>query len=340
MDSTITIAFDGKRYFHNRRGLGNYSRDVIRLLKTYAPTWSLHIEDRPALRRMFGRYPTCDIYHGLSGEFPMHRTTCKRVVTIHDCIYRRYPHLYSATYRWLFDKKVAYACKHADLIICISEQTRADVMNYYHPQESKLRVVYQGCNAIFRQPVDDSAVVAAQAKYSLPEQYLLIVGAIEPRKNLENLIRAAAELQMPLPIVAVGGHSDYADRMAALAESLGVSLLLRHGVEFADFPAIYRGATLMVYPSFFEGFGIPILEAMCVGTPVLTSRGSCFAETGGEAAAYADPANPKDIAAHIDEILRSEPLREEMRQKGFEQAERFSDENVARNLIRVYNELM
>jgi len=338
----MKIAFDAKRYFHNQRGLGNYSRDVVRLMRTYAPDWQLELVDKSGLARSFMRVPVCDIYHGLSGELPfgIGRSSCKSVVTMHDAIFIRYPYLYSPTYRWLFTQKVKYACQVADCIIAISEQTKRDMVDYFHADERKIQVVYQGCSNLFRQPVSEEQIQVVREKLNLPEVYLLDVGAIEPRKNLHNLIRAMASKHIDLPLVAMGGHSKYADEAAILAKQLGVTLLLRHQVPFADFPAIYKGALALCYPSVFEGFGIPILEAMCVDTPVLTSTGSCFAETGGDAALYANPLDVEQIGEQLSRIINDNHLREEMVAKGKVQAERFSDQAVAKHLRQVYQSVL
>ncbi|MBP5477603.1 MAG: glycosyltransferase family 4 protein [Paludibacteraceae bacterium] len=366
-----TVYLDAKRAFLNRRGLGNYSRDVIRLLTSYAPDndyclltpstggsqsvrqavtpaglWRLF----PSLWRSYGCIRTIrhhgspgtpKVYWGLSGEVPfgIRRTGCKVVVTMHDAIFMRYPELYSVGYRWLFARKVQYACDVADIIIAISEQTRKDLVTFFHADERKIRVVYQGCSHIFRDYArNDGASRQADSvrrRYGLPDRYVLDVGAIEPRKNLLNLIRAMASAAIDIPLVAIGGHSQYADLCRQEADRLGVRLLLRHDVDFADFPAVYASAEVLCYPSVFEGFGIPILEAMCVGTPVLTSTGSCFRETGGDAALYADPGNPREIGGLLRDILTDEGLRAEMRAKGYVQAGLFTDEAVAANLLRV-----
>lgn len=364
----MKIAFDAKRAFWNNRGLGNYSRDVIRLLATYAPAneyflCSVPNRQRETLLRqgtvvapegwwkylpsfwrsggMLSQLQGMDVYHGLSGELPwgIEKTGIKSVVTMHDAIFVRYPELYSPTYRWLFTRKVQYACNVADVIIAISEQTKRDLVDFFHAEERKIRVVYQGCSNIFRESVTERQIAEVRRKYALPDCYLLDVGAIEPRKNMKNLLRAMAVAGVSLPLVAIGGKSRYADEMAAEAKRLGVYLRMLHNVPFADFPAIYKAAEVMCYPSIFEGFGIPILEAMCVDTPVLTSTGSCFAETGGDAALYADPLNPKEIGSQLLRILNEDALRQEMIQNGYKQAARFTDERVAANLIKIYEEL-
>ena len=363
MDRTLQIAFDAKRAFHNIRGLGNYSRDVIRLLTTYAPQnrYLLFAKptDRytfpgtqvvapqglwakvPSLWRSFGctsQMKGVDIYHGLSGELPfgIHRTGVQSVVTMHDALFMRYPELYSFGYRHLFARKVQYACDHADIIIAISEQTKRDMQEFFRVDDGKIRVVYQGCNNRFREPISEAQVETLRQKYNLPATYIADVGALEPRKNLHTLIRAIAWAKIDLPLVVVGGRSKYGDEAAALAESFGVRLIQLNRLPFDELPALYKGAVVSVYPSIFEGFGIPILESMCVGTPVLTSTGSCFAETGGEAALYADPLQPEEIGARLQQILSDAQLRQTMITKGHQQAALFTDDRVAQNLINVY----
>lgn len=364
----MKIAFDAKRAFANRRGLGNYSRDTIRLMASYAPkneyllcgqpSALYHLDGAQVLRpnalwkpmpwawRSVGCVSALvrnhvDVYHGLSGEIPygICRTNIKTIVTMHDAIFVHYPHLYSATYRWLFTKKVQYACNHADRIIAISEQTKRDLITYFHVEERKIRVVYQGCHRQFREPVSDEAVRAMRLKYQLPDHYLLYVGAIEPRKNLLNLVQAMALCHINVPLVMMGAHSAYAEQVATLAHSSNVPVRFLHNIPFGDFPAIYRGAEVFVYPSVFEGFGIPILEAMCVGVPVVTSTGSCFEETGGDAALYADPHDCQEMGSQIARVLSDRTLRTRMVQAGHLQADKFTDAQVANHLLAVYAEL-
>lgn len=358
----MKISFDAKRAYHNLRGLGNYSRDAIRLLTTFAPENDYYLIAKPSSRYTFdgtttiaphGIFRHCptlyrsfgcvsdlegmDVYWGLSGELPfgIHRVEgLKKLVTIHDAIFIRFPHLYSATYRYIFTQKVKYACRIADKIVAISKQTRNDIVQFFGIDPAKIEVVYQGCNNIFREPVTTEALRELES-YGLPAEYILDVGAIEPRKNLENLIRAVHISGVGLPIVAVGGHSRYADQMKVLAEKLKVKLVMLHGFPFRLFPAVYSKALMFAYPSVFEGFGIPILEAMSVGVPVLTSMGSCFAETGGEACLYADPSSAEDIAEKIKCIVNDGMLREKMVAAGHIQSLKFTDAEVAEALTKV-----
>ncbi len=358
----MKIAYDAKRMYHNHRGLGNYSRDVLRLMATYAPENEYLLFAKPTDKYSFPQTTTVapegiwralpslwrswgctrsldgvDIYHGLSGEIPCGiKPPVRTVVTVHDAIFLRYPELYSLTYRHLFRRKVQYACDHADRIIAISEQTKCDIIDFFHADERKVQVICQGCNNIFRQPVTDEALAGVKARYNLPEEFILIVGAIEPRKNLANLIRAVAAARMSVPVFALGAHTKYADECVRIAGQLDVRLHCLYNVPFADFPAIYKAATLLAYPSFFEGFGIPILEAMCIGVPVVTSTGSCFAETGGDAALYANPADPEHLAQQLQAVLSDTALKQSMIKKGYAQAANFTDEKVAANLINMY----
>lgn len=364
----MRIALDSKRAYHNNRGLGNYSRDIIRLLSAYMPEAELllmnpkasarqidydHCEEvlpqglwrmTPSLWRSMGvcndiKRLQADIYWGLSGELPLGigKVSCRRMVTMHDLIFMRYPHLYSPTYRYLFEQKNRYALKVADTVVAISEQTKRDLIDLLGADEKKIQVVYQGCHKQFREPISEELCQQIREQYQLPNDYLITVGALEPRKNLEGLLKAIWAAKLDVPVVAVGGQSAYGDEMQMLAGKLGIKLIQLHGVPFQQFPALYKMARVNVYPSLFEGFGIPILESLCVGTPVVTSTGSCFAETGGLAALYADPLQPDDLGEQLRRALSDESLRQQMISQGHLQAEKFTDAAVAKSIINVLN---
>jgi len=358
----MRISLDAKRAYHNPRGLGNYSRDAIRLLTTYAPENDYYLIAKPTERYSFAGTTTIaphglyshmpslyrshgciddirgmDAHLGLSGELPFgigKLTSTRKIVTIHDAIFVRYPELYSATYRWLFTEKVKYSCRVADTIIAISEQTKRDIIEFFGADENKIKVVYQGCNNIFREPINEDDEKKLK-EFGLPGEYLADVGAIEPRKNLGTLIEAVKASGTGLPIVAVGGASRYAEEMKEKARQMNVQLVMLHNFPFKLLPALYKNAIMSAYPSIFEGFGIPILEAMCVGTPVLTSTGSCFGETGGDAALYANPHDAEEMGEMIARIANSKELRDKMIELGYKQAMRFTDERVAKSLIEV-----
>ncbi|NDV47865.1 glycosyltransferase family 1 protein [Paludibacter sp. 221] len=370
----MNLSFDAKRIFHNNRGLGNYSRDVIRLLTTFYPENNFYLFNPekakntlftlppntkeitpPNLYKVFPnlwRKVGClsqikklntDIYHGLSQELPggIHKTNIKTVVTLHDAIFIRFPELYDSFYRKIFIKKNEYSCKVSDKIIAISEQTKQDFIEFFNVEPEKIQVVYQGCNNIFREEISDETLNSVREKYALPSQFLLNVGAIEKRKNLETVIRALSAGKIEIPLVVIGNKGKYYFEIKSIIEKLNLQnqVIFLHGVPTADLPAIYKMAQLFIYPSRFEGFGIPILEALCTGTPVLTSYGSCFEETGGDAAMYVNYHNEEEMAVAMNKILSSPNLQEEMREKGLIHAEKFTDDKIAANLMSVYTNL-
>jgi len=372
----MIIGYDAKRAFCNRRGLGNYSRDVIRLMSQFyndnqyllftpriseglfAPDTSStqtilphRFLDKkiPALWRSSGicndiKDQHLDIFHGLSQELPagIDKTGAKSVVTMHDAIFVRYPELYDPFYRTIFTRKNRYSCKVADRIIAISEQTKSDIIEFFGADESKIDVVYQGCNNIFRQPVSKDQVDAVKQKYNLPNDFIVTVGAIEKRKNQGIIIDALYQGKIDIPLVIIGGKTKYSDEIAQKINkySLDQQIVVLSNVSTEDLPAIYHAALCMIYPSLFEGFGIPILEALCSQTPVITSEGSCFAETGGDAALYINPKKAEDVADKLSKVLSNEEQRKTMITKGLIHADKFTDEKVSQQLYKTYNSLL
>jgi len=368
----MNIAFDAKRAFHNSRGLGNYSRDTIRLLSTYYPKNNYKLLNPknkncvdfdiaentsiitpksiigkaiPSLWRSIGvvnqlKTLQIDIYHGLSQELPygIDKIGIKSVVTMHDAIFMRYPQLYSASYRAIFIQKNRYACRVADHIIAISEQTKKDIIQYFDADEKKISVVYQGCNNVFRKEISFTSKNEIREKYNLPKKFLLNVGAIEERKNAGLIIEALHKLNLQIPLVIVGKSTSYIDKLRSLIiqYKMEQQVLVIHNAETSDLPAIYSLADVFIYPSLFEGFGIPVLEALCVGVPVITSTGSCFEETGGEDTLYVNPHDALELGNAILKIISDNELRKDMILKGKIFAEKFTDVNIAHNMNELY----
>lgn len=291
-----------------------------------------------------------DLYHGLSHEVPvgLHKTGVKSVVTMHDLIFERYPQQYKAVDVAIYRKKFRYAGLHADRVIAISRQTSLDLQQYYGVPEKKIRVCYQSCNPAFGQAISEKELHLVRTKYNLPQQYLLSVGSVIERKNLLTVCKALNALkgQLDIPLVVIGTGGDYMQKVKEYirVNSLGnkVIWLSEHpgGVENDDMPAIYRAALLMLYPSVFEGFGIPILEALWSRLPVITSNVSCMPETGGNAARYIDPYNQDDMAQAILEVATNQTLRQTMIEQGLLHAANFTPEVCASNVMKVYEELL
>lgn len=364
----LKIGFDAKRYFFNNSGLGNYSRSSIKLLANYFPQ-DKHvlftpkvpvggglgevkiIEPKgicklaPSLWRSYGMAgDICksgvDIYHGLSNELPadIRRAGCKSVVTLHDLIFVHMPHLYKPVDRVLYTQKYGRSCRNADRVIAISKQTKDDLVNIWHINPDKIDIVYQGCSDIFYTHASETERDVVRNKYLLPKEYILSVGTIEERKNLLLTVRAMAEGGIDMPLVACGRHTPYADAIMQYAEKHGIAnrIHLLHNVSMADLPAIYQMASVSVYASKYEGFGIPIIESLWSGTPAITSRGGVFSETGGDACLYVDSSDVGEMTEALRMAIEDNDTRIKMIARGYEYVKRFSDESVAKALHRVY----
>lgn len=375
----MRLGFDAIRAFRNFTGLGNYSRFVLDALLKACPTAEFHLYTPQATRggevdflhgdpririheapgrgriardwhRTFrlGRQVATDgveLYHGLSHELPrdLQRAGVPGVVTMHDVLWRRLPETYPWVDRRLYDWKYGHSCRQADAVIAISRQTADDVQAAWGIPDDRIHVVYQGCHSQFRRSVEVTEAEAIRLRHGLPPAFLLQVGTIETRKNAHRTLEALAALpaNRRLPLVLVGRPTSYLKQVRERARTLGVTDLLhvRDSVPFPDLPGLYAAARAVIYPSRFEGFGIPILEAVSVGVPVVTSTGSCFREAGGEAALYADPEDPEAIADALDRALWDESTRTALRSVGRQWQERFSPPRIAADLLAVYRHL-
>jgi len=375
----MNIGFDAKRAFSNFTGLGNYSRSLIKNLVDFYPGHNYFLYT-PSLKknpfneliqshenikvmtpgplsnffssawRSFGlkRVITknkLDIYHGLSHEIPyqIHKTNIKSVVTIHDLIYYRFPHLFPYIDRTIYDLKFRYACQHANKIVAISNQTKSDIINFFGVDEKKINVVYQTCDDIFTKTCNEHEKREVSKKYHLPSEFVLYVGSLTERKNALGLVRAQNALQKNLkfPLVIIGDGKEYKRELIEYINrhKLYKHILLLDSVEFKDLPAIYQQSKLFVYPSIFEGFGIPIIEAIHSKVPVITSTGSCFKEAGGEKSIYVDPHKTQDLASAIELALTDETRRSEMIKSGLVHMKMFHKEKVTNDLFSVYHDL-
>lgn len=372
----MIIGYDAKRAFRNNSGLGNYSRMVIGgvcreghgMVKSllFTPTTKgrhTHYFDdiqevevrqprglwamagglwRSVLSGLCARREGVDIYHGLSHELPFFLGNgVKKVVTMHDLIVRRYPEFFKPVDRIIHRLKMRHACRVADMVIAISEQTKRDLMDMMHVPEEKIRVVYQSCDPIFWDlpltlPPSHSAV-------QLPERYIIAVGTVEERKNQVAAVRALALLPEDVCLVVVGRpRGNYPQQVRRVAKELGVDhrvIFLQNAV-FSDFPALYRGAVASVYMSVFEGFGIPVLESLCCDCPVVTSNVSSMPEAGGDAALYAAPDDYRTLAAHLSRLLSDPAFRNSQIEKGRTQRLKFAPEKVSQDMLALYRSLL
>ena len=282
------------------------------------------------------------MFHGLSNELPfgIGGVQVAKIVTIHDLIFKRYPQYYPALDRRIYDFKSRYACRNADIIIAVSEQTKSDIVEFYGIAPEMIKVVYQSCDAGFARSIVESEKSDVRSRYNLPAQFVLYVGSIEERKNLLGLVKAISLLRKShdLFLVAIGRGTSYLEQVRQLINSSGMNdrVQIRSDIAFADFPAIYQMAQVFVYPSQFEGFGIPIIEALWSKTPVITTRGGCFAEAGGPASVYVSPDNSEEIAAAITKVLGDSNLRARMIGSGYSHVQKFREENVIGQVMEIY----
>lgn len=369
----MKIAFDAKRAFLNRSGLGNYSRDIIRSLQDLYPETSCvllsPVRETDLLEEKYRQNVICpdfktslaasywrsfkmgkdiaelnpDIYHGLSNELPANisKTNAIKIVTIHDLIFIKFPQLYSIIDRKIYYRKFYKACKLADKIIATSQQTKNDIVKYFKIPESKIQVIYQSCGQGFNQSLSETKASSLRKKYKLPNRFVLTVGTIERRKNALNVLKALYYYNLDIDYVLVGRETSYLDEIVAWAKEHKIEnrLHVRHDISNEDMPAIYKMSAVFVYPSIYEGFGIPIIEAFNAGVPVITGDKGATAEVGGKAAIQVDVLNPKNIGVAIKSVIESQELSDQLIAEGHERAELFSRENVTKELYNFYKRL-
>ncbi|MEO7767437.1 MAG: glycosyltransferase family 1 protein [Ferruginibacter sp.] len=296
-----------------------------------------------------------DIYHGVSNELPLHiqHAGVKTVVTIHDIIFERYPETYHFDERFIYRWKIKRACKVADAIIAISRQTKDDLVNLYGIKPEKIFICYQSCNPIFQHAITLEGKGVVKRKYNLPDNYFLFVSSIAPRKNLLAVCKALVLLKdkMDIPLVVIGNGKKEKEEAKKLMRDNGIlnKLILLNEMPVskesafttaADFPAIYQQALALIYPSVFEGFGAPLLEALWSGLPVISSNTSSLPEVAGGAALYFSPADYELLSKHMINIATDPQLVAALKSKGFEQAKKFTTEKYADSIIEVYEGMM
>jgi glycosyltransferase involved in cell wall biosynthesis len=311
------------------------------LLKKIHPIWRSYFIKNSIEREKIS------IFHGLSNELPLALPTgTKGIVTIHDLIFERFPHFYPKIDRFFYHRKFKRACAQADLVVAISEQTKQDIQAFYGTSADKIQVVYQSChpqfhNAVLKRSDTDDVL----KKYQLPAQYLLYVGTVNARKNLLGVVKALKILEqnhrLNLPLVVVGDGGEYLKIVREFVEKnkLSNQIFFRPKVDFSDMPALYQRAEVFVFPSFFEGFGIPIIEALWSGIPVLTSTDSCFMEAGGGGAHYVNPNNFDEIAENLAILSTDSQRRKQLISAGHAHVEKFHEKNIAQIWAGIYSSL-
>jgi glycosyltransferase involved in cell wall biosynthesis len=374
--SAPLIGIDAKRIVRNGTGLGSYGRTLVNDLAQYSLRLNLYAPDRGRddLRsQIVDReniafvYPTSrhfksywrsrgivadlirdgiQLYHGLSGELPIgiRRSGIKSVVTIHDLIFLRHPEFYNPIdvqiYKWKFHQTI----KEADHIIAISECTKRDILEYGGDlvSEDNISLIYQSCSPRFLNDVSLTAIEKVRHQYGLTAPFILSVGSIEPRKNIGLAIRALSLLPEHIHLVAVGKPTDYSHKILKQAQGNGLNPRVHflHGVNDAQLNVLYHEAEAFVYPSVYEGFGIPIIEAIRCGLPVVACTGSCLEEAGGPDSLYVAPDDAEGMADAIRRCLKGADGRQERIQRSMDYIKRFDGKDVAGQVFQLYQQLL
>ena len=346
----MKIAFDAKRLFNNFTGLGNHSRTTVDILTEFYPangyllytpkikhnsvtdpytertgcrTIMPHGLLRGSVWRTYGlasavKKEGADIFHGLSNELPA-GLKIPSVVTIHDVAFRTFPDMYHLPDRIIYDRKWRHACKRADRIIAISESTKQDIIKGVCP--------------------------TGLAQY-VTSPYMLYVGSINSRKNLLGIVKAIELLpkEIQIPLIVIGNGREYKQKVLDyIAEHKLEDRIIfspdKVGTEGLRY--LYSNARMLVYPSFYEGFGLPVVEALLSNCPVVTSNVSSLPEAAGPDSLLVDPGSVQDIADKMKMLLTDDALRQSIAEKGYRYAtDNFSPKVLADRLIEVYNKLV
>lgn len=366
----MKIAIDYTSAARQRAGIGRYTRSLIRALAEsdnvnpytlYVPRDALYLEEAREFPKNFRitsaplneRYMVAmwhraqiplpvelvtgaaDIFYSPDFVLPPTRAR-KKILTVHDLSFKRVPATAVPKLKWYLEGAVPRAVARADLIFADSNATRNDLIELYDTPPDRVQTLYSGYDARFHPVTDETELARVRAAYRLEKPFLLHVGMVEPRKNLVRLIEAFSQLRQKheLELVIAGGRGWMYDEIYAAPEKFGVSDAV-HFIGFvpdADLPALYSLAEMVVYPSLYEGFGLPVLEAMACGAAVVTSNNSSLPEVAGDAALMVDARDSEAIAWAISRFLDDHQWRGIMQGKALKQAKRFSWDKSAEQL--------
>ncbi|MFV0507049.1 MAG: glycosyltransferase family 4 protein [Bacteroidales bacterium] len=371
----MKLAYDAKRITNNYTGLGNYSRFVVNNMAEQYPEDKLLLfspdKAKPAMMELISKsnnmefmlprknlnnirkaiwrsrgmtndilHAKPDLYHGLTNELPFSIKSIgvPTIVTIHDLIFLHYPQFYKFIDRKIYNYKFRRACEDSAHIVAVSECTKRDIINFYKIAPKKVSVIYQGCNSLFMQKSSTDQKAEVKKKFHLPSEFILSVGTIEERKNLLLTVRALKASKLDIKLVVIGRRKKYAKQVDTFIEQnrMQGQVLFLKDVEFEELPTIYQLSSLFVYPSLYEGFGIPIIEALHSEVPTIGASGSCLEEAGGEGAVYINPHNHGELAEKMKWILSNKQQAQNMIDKGLEHVQNFDHEKVTKEMRELY----
>jgi len=288
---------------------------------------------------LFLDFPRPDVFFSPTHYAPRF-APCPSVVSVMDLSYLFFPEMFRKNDLYQLTNWTAYSVQQAKVVITISESSKNDIIEKYGKKPDQVRVIYPGIKSFSMKEKDWKDVVKA---YNIPENYVLFVGTLQPRKNIQKLIEAVSLLkkQDDLHVIVVGKKGWLYEEILSAPEKWGVAERV-HFLDFVtdeDLPHLYKNAQCFVLPSLYEGFGLPVLEAMQYGCPVITSNVSSLPEAGGDAALYCDPNSAQDIADKIEQVITDKKLRESMIEKGYAQVKKFSWEKAAREVVSILKDV-
>ena len=283
-----------------------------------------------------------DVFHGTSFVLPFIKS-CKYVITIYDLAFMASPDSFTLANRLYFKLFLAPSIKLADKIIAISQATKKDIIKYFHVPADKVEVIHCALSPKIHKETNNEKLQEVKKKYSLPDKFIMFTGLISPRKNLDRSIKAFAKVrhQIPHKFVIVGKKGWLYEPVFKLVEKLGIQkdVIFTGYIPDDDLCALYTLADIFMFPSLYEGFGLPILEAMACGCPVITSNISSMPEVAGDAALLVNPYSVNDIAKAIERIYCDKNLRKQFVNKGYAQIKKFTWKNTAKRTLKVYESL-
>jgi len=379
MEQYITIGLDAKRIVRNGTGLGSFGRTLVNDL-SHIDGLNLRLyavdKGRDALRLQVAEsdhvqfcYPGglyksslgkalwrsrgivgqlaadgVSVFHGLSGELPsgLGKAGVRSVVTIHDLIFMRHPEYYNKVDVKIYTSKFRQAVHEADRIVAISECTKRDICQLGDVSADRVSVIYQSCASRFTGEPSAQKMWQVRFRYDLPDRYVLNVGSIEERKNVLLAVKALLRLPDDVSLVIVGRSTPYEAlvRQFVVDHQLGERVLMLHDVPDDDLPALYRMADAFVYPSRYEGFGIPVIEAIRMGLPVVACTGSCLEEAGGPDSLYVAPDDDQAMAVALQRVLFGSQERLLRVERSQAYVRRFDNTGAAQAYTDIYKSLL
>ncbi len=345
--SSDSMSPDSKLVYDGRFHYDIYTQHKAKWLQR--PDFTLHHSSWPTQKRSMrilweqtawpwvGHQHKCDLLHSMAFVTPVF-THIPSVVTVYDLSFMHYPQSFPSLQHKYLSTQTARSCRQARRVITISESTRQDVHSFFGIPLSQIDVVLPGVEKVYR-PLPKEQIAAFRAQENLPAQFLLHVGTLQPRKNIPVLLEALAQLKRPeLLLVLVGGKGWLYDQIFAQVQTLGLANQVRFTDYVADeaLPLWYNAAAALLFPSVYEGFGMPVVEALACGTPVIASDASSIPEAGGKAALYFTPDDPAALAKHVESIVDTPEIAAKMQAKGLLQAAQFSWERAGKETAVVY----